>query len=376
MTYLVLGAGRMGSAIAWDLAMRAGKDKVRIVDAREAVARAVGESLGVAWGSADLRDDDAVRPLLRAADVAVSAADYSLNERLTRLAIEERTHLCDLGGNNTVVGRQLAMSLAAERAGVTVVPDCGLAPGLACLLAARGVELLGRAKSVRIRVGGLPQDPRPPLGYALFFSVRGLTNEYLEQAEVVRDGETVHVRSMTEVESLEFPPPFGKLEAFHTSGGASTLPATLAGLVDDLDYKTIRYPGHCAIVGAMIELGFLSDKAVRIGEADVVPRAFSEALLTKALGYETPDAVLVRVIVEGADERIVYQLVDRLDPSTGHTAMARTTGYPTAAIAWMLGTGKITKRGVVPGERCVPVDALVTALAERNVRIDQRREAV
>jgi lysine 6-dehydrogenase len=376
MQFVVLGAGRMGRAIAWDLARAAGKDAVRVFDARADAAKDAGESMGLHWAALELADPDAVRPVLEGADVAVSAADYSLNEMLTRLAIETKTHLCDLGGNNTVVARQRAMHAQAERAGVTIVPDCGLAPGLAPLLAYRGVERVGgRARAVKIRVGGLPQRPQPPLDYAQFFAIRGLTNEYLEPVVRVRGGKNEIVETMVDVEPVAFAG-FPALESFNTSGGCSTLPETLAGRVDDLDYQTIRYAGHARIIKAMIDLGMLGQEPIDAGGTRVVPRVVTERLLETHLPKDENDVVLVRVTVEGDRERVVYEIVDRRDPATGHTAMARTTGYPTAVIAWMLGTGRIEKRGVLPGELCVPVDALVEELRARGIAIDTRTEAL
>lgn len=361
----------MGRAIAQDLVRSFGADAVEVVDANAERARSLGQSLGIRHSAADLAEQGELARLLKGAKVAVSAADYSLNEGLTRAAIAAGAHLCDLGGNPTVVQHQLAMDKEAKAAGVTVIPDCGLAPGLACLLAARAVEQLARPESVRIRVGGLPADPKPPLNYSLFFSVRGLTNEYLEPADVLREGERRTAQSMTEVEPLSFPPPFGQLEAFNTAGGASTLPMTLAGKVRNLDYKTIRYPGHAAIIKAMIDLGFLAEAPVEVDGARVVPRRFTEAMFERSLALGDDDVVLVRVTAEGGGERVAYQLIDRKDPSTGHSAMMRTTGYPTAVIAKFLATGRITQRGVVPGELCVPVDALIEELGQRGVRIER-----
>lgn len=360
----------MGTAIAADLARVAGPDAVEVVDYSEACARALGERIGVRWHVADLADEAAARKLLDGFGVAVSASDYALNLGLTRACIATRTHFCDLGGNIHVVAEQRALHAEAAAAGVTIIPDCGLAPGLASWLAADGVARLKAPARAQIRVGGLPRHPKPPLDYSLVFSVRGLTNEYLEPAEVLRDGQVVQLECMTEVEDLDFPAPFGRLEAFHTSGGASTLVTTLAGKVRDLDYKTIRYPGHARIVKALIDLGFLSEEPLVVRGAAVDPRAFTEAMFERSLSHGDDDAVLVRVIVEGDGERITYDLIDYKDHQTGHSAMMRTTGYPTSVAALFLGTGRIEQRGVLPGELCIPVPALIDALAERGVRIE------
>jgi lysine 6-dehydrogenase len=391
MRALVLGAGRMGRAAAWDLARQPGMDLVRMVDRDPAPLAAAEREVARLISSAsrerrqakleteryDLDDPaghDGMVRLMRAFDVVLSSADYRFNEALTRAAIEARVHLCDLGGNIFVVERQLAMSEAAEQAGISVIPDCGLAPGMACLLAAWGVERLDRAESVRIRVGGLPAHPKPPLNYKLVFSVRGLTNEYLEPAELLRDGEIVRIPSLTAPEPLDFPEPFGRLEAFNTSGGASTLPRTLRGRVKNVDYKTIRYPGHFAAFAGMAQIGLFSEEPVD----GVVPRVFCEKLLERTLQDDDTDVVLVRVMVEGEragkSARLVFEVIDHHEPSTGHSAMARTTAYPAAAVAYMLAAGAIRKRGVVPGELAVPLAEFASAVRARGIEIHERWE--
>jgi lysine 6-dehydrogenase len=386
MKALVIGSGRMGRAAAWDLARQPGVSHVKLVDRDEASLRSAERELARLITSARFdgrkppkieaeravltpeAEPARIEALLAGHDVALGAADYSLNLALTRAAIAARVHFCDLGGNNDVVSQQLALSEQATRRGVSVIPDCGLAPGLAGLLAALAVERLGSADRVAIRVGGLPAHPKPPLNYMIVFSVRGLTNEYLEDCEVLREGELIRVPALTETEPVEFPP-FGTLEAFHTSGGASTLPRTLRGRVRNLDYKTLRYPGHAAVFQALSALGFLSETPVR----GVVPRTFSEQLLERALASETDtDVALLRVTAEldaPRRRRITYELVDRHDAATGHSAMARTTAYPAAAVAYMLAAGAITRRGVLPGELAVPLDELVNALRTRGLDI-------
>jgi len=273
------------------------------------------------------------------------------------------------------VERQLALDEEARRRGVTIIPDCGLAPGMAGLLAARGVEQLDSTDTVSLRVGGLPAHPKPPLNYKLVFSARGLINEYLEPTEVLRDGQVERVASLTEVERVEFPPPFGVLEAFNTSGGASTLPRTLRGRVRNVNYKTLRYPGHCAVFAAMGALGLFSEEPVR----GVSPRVVTEQLLESALADDDTDVVLLRVSIEGRKggeaKRLVYELIDQHDPRTGHSAMARSTAYPATAIAYMLGIGAIERRGVLPGELAVPLELFVGAVRARGLNVTERWES-
>src|SRR5437763_6728743 len=247
MNILVLGAGRMGLGAVHDLARQPDVASVTVADVDEARARAVAERAG-AKGRAvalDVSDRAAVTALMREHAAAISCVNYWLNVDLARAAVDAGTNFCDLGGNNAVVDAELALDAAARANGVNVIPDCGLAPGMTQVLVAHAVSRLQSVDEIHIRVGGLPLAPKPPLDYQLVFSVEGLINEYVERARVIRDGKIVEVDSMTEIESLDFPEPFGRMEAFQTSGGTSTLPETFLGKVKALDYKTIRYPGHC-----------------------------------------------------------------------------------------------------------------------------------
>lgn len=376
----------MGRAAAWDLARQPGVGSVRLVDRDGEALRAAEQELAKLLAGTDsktkieaqrydLADQSGLTRLLEGFDVMLSSSDYRFNEALTRAAIEARCHMCDLGGNLFVVEKQLALDEDAKRRGVTIVPDCGLAPGMACLFAAYGVERMDAVDSVKIRVGGLPAHPKPPLNYKMLFAVRGLTNEYLEPAEALRDGKIVRMPSLTEPEPIEFPYPFGTLEAFNTSGGSSTLPRTLKHKVRNLDYKTIRYPGHCAAFAGMHALGLLSEKPVD----GVVPRQFTEKLLENALtDHEDTDVTLVRVSIEGKKNgkalRQVFEVIDRHDATTGHSAMARTTSYPAAVVAYMLGAGAVEKRGVLPGELALPLEPFVSAVRARGIDVKERWE--
>ncbi|MBI4861845.1 MAG: saccharopine dehydrogenase NADP-binding domain-containing protein [Candidatus Riflebacteria bacterium] len=385
MKALVVGAGRMGRAIAYDLLRQADVESLTLADRLErSVSSTVdwlerqlpGVRTRVRQAVLDARDEQAALSLATGHTVVVSASSYELNLGLTRAAIAARAGFVDLGGNNTVVDAQLALDRQVKDAGLVVVPDCGLAPGMVSLLAADGIGRLDATESVAIRVGGLPLEPRPPLDYQLVFSVRGLTNEYLEPAVVVRDGRICRVESLTELEELEFPPPLGRLEAFQTSGGCSTLPHTYEGKVKRLDYKTIRYPGHCVKIRTLLELGLLSATPVTVGAVTVPPRDVVEAVLERILPQEGPDVALVRVVVEGTVKgtrrSLTYEMIDRADPATGLSAMARATGFPAAVIAWMIGTGQVRERGALPQERCVPPGPFIEALTNRGLAVTVR----
>lgn len=380
MRVLVLGAGRMGLGAAYDLAHNsADVELVTVADVDEGRARAVAETLRdgrVRPAQVDVEDHARVVELMREHDAALSCVTYFHNLQLARAAVEARTHFCDLGGNNTVVDAELALDEEARAAGVNIIPDCGLAPGMVSVLAAHGAARFGRLDEIHIRVGGLPQQPRPPLDYQIVFSVEGLINEYVERARVIRGDQLVEVESMTELESLDFPEPYGRMEAFQTSGGTSTLPETFLGKVKELDYKTIRYPGHCERFKLLIDLGLASGEAVEVGGVPISPRRLLGELLNRHLPADEPDLVFIRLEfvgeLAGGPKRLRYDIIDRFDPRTGLSAMQRTTAFPASVVAQMMARGETTRRGAVPQERCIPPDAFVNELAARGIRIEEK----
>jgi lysine 6-dehydrogenase len=374
MKMLVLGAGRMGLGAVHDFVSQPDVTGVTVADYELAKAEAIASRYPgkVTAAQIDCNDSAAVVALMRGHASAVSCVNYWLNEKLARAAIEAGTHFCDLGGNNDVVDAELALDAEAKKAGVNVIPDCGLAPGMVAVLAAHGAERFEKLDSIRIRVGGLPQEPKPPLDYQLVFSVEGLINEYIEPARVIRGGKVVTVESMTEIESLDFPQPFGTMEAFQTSGGTSTLVETFLGRIEDLDYKTIRYPGHCEKFKAMIDLGLCRSEELDVDGVPVKPRRLFGELLVKNLPHDEPDVVLVRVEFAGDGKLLTYDIIDRTDPETGLSAMMRTTAFPAAIVALMMARGQTTSRGALPQERCIPPALFMTELAARKIRVEER----
>ena len=316
--------------------------------------------------------EDAVE-LMRGHDSVISCVNYWYNEWLSRAAIETKANFCDLGGNNYVVDAQLALDADAKAAGINIIPDCGLAPGMVSILAMHGAAKFDEIEEIHIRVGGLPQEPQPPLNYQLVFSVEGLINEYVEVARVVRNGEITEVESMTEVESLSFEG-FPPLEAFQTSGGTSTLPDTFLGNIRELDYKTIRYAGHCDKFKTMIDLGLCSSDEITVGSRKVIPRSVFGELLQQHLPADGPDYVLVRLDFvgkkDGATSSLRYDIVDKQDESTGLSAMMRTTAFPASIIAQMMARGDVLERGATPQEKAIDPDRFVAELERRNIRID------
>ena len=375
--YLVLGTGAMGRAVALDLVASADTDAVVLADSDADMASDAAAFVGSSKARTvqlDVTDGDAVVEAMGDVDVTVSCVPYRFNFDLTKAAIEAGSHLCDLGGNNDIVRKQLCLDARARKAGVTIIPDCGLAPGLATVLAADALRRMDRVDELHLRVGGLPVDPRPPLDYMLLFNPAGLVNEYKERPVVIQKGRILTVEPLDDLEEIEFPEPFGVLEAFNTSGGTSTLPQSLLGKVQELDYKTIRYPGHRDKVQCMMQLGLFDEEPLAVGDGKVAPRDLTERLLGERLPRDGDDVVLLRVRaegeVEGRERTLTYTIIDLCDHEAGLTAMQRTTAFPAAIVASMVATGVIDERGVVPQEQVVPTRRFFEELEKRDIRVD------
>lgn len=379
MDMLVLGGGLQGSACAYDLLQQEDIDRVTLADAEpgripDFLLPADPRLQAV---EADFEDEAGIRELMEGHDVALSAAPYYFNGALGRLAVEAGVDYSDLGGNTEIVFEQLEMDAAARETGATLIPDVGLAPGMADVLAAEGMRRLDEPESVVMYVGGLPQHPHPPLGYQVVYSLEGALDYYTTPSWIIRDGRRVRVDALSEVESVAFDA-LGELEAFHTAGGASTLPWRYEGEVDRLEYKTLRYPGHAEIMRAIRDLGLLDEEPVEVdgvdGAAEVAPRdvfiACAGPHLTRP---DEPDLVALRVVARGRrggrPARLVWELIDREDEATGITAMMRCTGYTLSVVGLMLGRGEIDEAGVFPPDRALPADRYLEELADRGVKV-------
>jgi lysine 6-dehydrogenase len=382
MKLLVIGAGMMGSAAAYDMASTPEVERVTLADsdlrrAREAAARVNKLSRGrkVRAVALDASKSAAVTRLMRGHHAALSAVPYFFNLGLAKAALAAGCHFADLGGNNTVVRQELALGKQAKKRNVAIAPDCGLSPGMASILAGELMRRVGgRAQALKIYVGGLPKSPRPPFGYQLVFSVEGLINEYVEPARVLRRGKLTTIEPLSEPENFEiqgFPP----LTAFHTSGGTSTLPESFAGRVGECFEKTLRYRGHLALLRGLYDLGMFSSAKKTFGKVEIAPRTITSKLFEEKFAGSDADVVILRVEAHKDGRVASFTLVDDYDPRTRMTAMMRTTAWPASIVVQMLASGEIEARGGILQERDVPADKFLLAMEGRGVRIDYAQES-
>jgi lysine 6-dehydrogenase len=380
LNIIVLGSGMMGRAIAYDLLKYSNFDSIAVADKDRKTMKSAKEFLNnkkIDFLTLDVEKTNEVKKYFQKYDVAISAVPYKFNYNLAKAAIEAKTHFLDLGGNNSIVEKERSLSTMARKNKVTIIPDCGLAPGLTSVITRDIVEELDIVDYAKIRVGGLPIDPKPPLNYQIVFSPYGLINEYVEDAIILDHGKIIKKKSMTELEQIEFPEPFGVMEAFLTSGGCSTLPHNYKDKIGYLDYKTIRYPGHCENFKTIIDLGFAEDEEIAIGKNRVSPREILAAILLKILPKNEKDVVLVKVMSKGKKNneniQLEYTIIDYYDEENNITSMMRTTGYPVSIIAQMIESGVIYERGVFCSEELVPPKIFFKSLENRDIKIKKTK---
>jgi len=381
MRFLVIGAGKQGSACALDLLQIPSVTSVVLADkAIDRPAEYLASSIGkgkLELLKLDLKDTPAVKAAMQGKQSVLSAAPYYFNGDLAKLAVEAGAHFADLGGNTEIaLNMKRDLDAAAKAKGVSVIPDCGLAPGMVNILAGEGIGRLDKAESVRIYVGGLPQHPEPPLNYFVVYSLEGVLDYYTTPSWVLRGGKRTQVEALSELEDVDFGPGLGVLEAFHTGGGISTMPFHYEGKIPVMEYKTLRYPGHTTIMKAIRELGLLSLEPMEVGGTKVTPRElFIRTVTPKLTKPRGLDLVALRVEVRGTKGGKAagwrWNLVDRYDEKRHVTSMMRTTGYSLAITGLMQCDGRIGGKGVFVPDEGVPCRPYLEELATRGIVVEE-----
>lgn len=373
----VLGSGLMGKEAARDLAASENVHEVGLADvdierAQEVVNQLKSPKLTAYQVNA--KDEDDLADYMQKFDVIINALFYSFNETVAKTAIKVGVNSVDLGGHiGHITDKVLDLKDDAKSAGVTLIPDLGVAPGMINILSGYGVGKLDKTESIKLFVGGIPVRPEPPLEYNHVFSMEGVFDHYTDPALIMRDGIKQEIESLTEVERVHFEK-FGPMEAFHTSGGTSTLSISYPHL-NTLEYKTVRYPGHAEKFKLLVDLNLTRmDYEVDVNGEKINPREVLLKVLDPIVELgEKDDAVLLRVEVSGlkngAPTTYSYEMTTYKDRETQVTAMARATANTISVVAQMIGNGSISKRGVYPPEQIVPGEVYIDEMKKRDVHI-------
>ncbi|WP_039042699.1 saccharopine dehydrogenase family protein [Sporosarcina sp. ZBG7A] len=379
MKVVVLGAGLMGKEAVRDLVKNDEVTAVYLADqdvrkAEHFADELLSDKLSILV--LDARNELQLSEVISLGDVVINALFYTFNEQVAKLAIAAGVHSVDLGGHiGGATDAVLQMKEQAEARGVTLIPDLGVAPGMINILTGHGAAKLDKVESIRLFVGGIPVNPEPPLNYNIVFSLEGVFDHYTDSSRVIRDGKVLELPSLSEIETVHFDE-FGDMEAFHTSGGTSTLIESFPD-VQTLEYKTLRYPGHAEKFQLLVDLGLLSrESTIQVdGKPLRVRDVMREHLTPQMLLGDKKDAVLLRVLVSGEASGMTatykYNMTVTKDIDMNETAMALATANTISVVAQMIGGGTITKRGVYPPESIVPGDLYIEEMGKRGVHITE-----
>lgn len=375
----VLGSGLMGKETARDLVLSEGVSTVGLADIDLDRAQKVCDQLKsdkLTAYEVNASDLEQLENYMKQFDVIINALFYSFNETVAKTAIKVGVNSIDLGGHiGNMTDKVLALKEEAKQAGVTLIPDLGVAPGMINILAGYGASKLDKLESIKLYVGGIPLRPEAPLEYNHVFSMEGVFDHYTDPSTIIRGGKKQEVPSLSEVEEVHFEK-FGPLEAFHTSGGTSTLPLSYPD-VDTLEYKTIRYPGHAEKFQLLVDLNLTrKDYEVDVNGQKISPRDVFLKVLDPIVDLkDKDDAVLLRVLVAGEKDgkkaTYAYEMTTTKDRENNVTAMARATANTISTVAQLIAKGTISKQGVYPPEKIVPGDIYMKEMAKRKVHITE-----
>lgn len=381
--YAIFGSGRQGTASAYDLALLGDAGSIVMTDINADQANRATDRVNALLGRriahsevVDVTKYKSVVSFLQNHNINafVGATPYFYNLDLTRAAIEAGAGMTDLGGNTDVVKSQLALSSDAAAKGISIVPDCGQVPGMGTTLVLYAMEQLDQSRDVFMWDCGLPVEPDPPWNYKLTFNIEGLTNEYFGDCMYIRDGKTVAVPVLEELETIELPEPLGVFEAFTTAGGFSTASDTFEGELRTLQNKTVRYQGNHAYLKMMLQLGLLELEPINVDGVNVVPRHVLHELWDPQIRADenTRDFIFIRVLAQGMkDNRAMEAEVNLLhyfDEETGFTAMEQGTGWHASILTAAIARGEVEK-GVIPVEKAMSGTTFVEHAAKRGFEV-------
>jgi len=351
----IIGAGKQGTAAAYDLLLYSKPKKMILLDISsnslklcfEKIKPVLPKNVKLVCKVIDFDNHADLVLILKDYDIMLSAVPYPLNPLLTKIALEAKISMVDLGGHTKNVIKQLSYHDKAVENNITIVPDCGMGPGMNVTMAILAMEQFDTAEDIYIWDGGLPQNPIPPWNYSLFFNIQGLTNEYDDNAFFLRNGKITKVSCFEDIELIDFEE-YGKLEAAVTSGGLSTMPWTFEGKLNTLENKTLRYKGHWSEMIAYRQLGLFKENLIKFKGSEFSPREFYHHLLESQLNTgDFNDICLMRVdaygIKNGMKKAIRYDVVEKYDDKTGFMAMEKWTGWHASIVMQKIMDGTIVK---------------------------------
>jgi lysine 6-dehydrogenase len=345
MKIIILGAGMVGRTMAFDLSRD--YDVTSVDFSKEALSQV--SSNGVKTIKADLSDANNVKKLVNDFDLVVCAVPGFMGYNTVKACIEAQKSVVDI---SFMPEDFLDLNEMARKAGVTVIADCGVAPGMPNIILGYHNQKM-EVTDFFYMVGGLPKARNYPFQYKAPFSPIDVLEEYTRPARCMENGKVVTKPAMSDPEMFRFPI-IGDLEGFNTDGLRSLL-KTMAH-IPNMKEKTLRYPGHIDIIKTLKETGFFSMEPLNVNGVNVTPMEVTSKILFNdwKLQPNEPELTVMRVIISGKEngkpKTITYDLYDEYDPATQQWSMARTTGYTATAAVYLLASKKFNQKGVFAPE--------------------------
>jgi lysine 6-dehydrogenase len=389
MRVLLLGVGKIGFAMLKDFAQSSEVSKVVVADVDIQKARRRVDELGsdkITSERLDITDHKRTVRLMKSGfDVVASALLAEHNVEAARAAVEAGVSMVDVGATPAHV---FDLDRDAQQRGATILPSCGLDPGIDRILEGHGARKLDKITEIHMLCGGFPQKNTSAYNNLLRYKISWYWKRAIEtslgKATILRDGRVIQVDKLTgpgNPEIAVFPEPVGECEAFYSGAPLDTIKHLGLKDVNNAWEKTVRWPGHCETWTKLIDLGLVSAEPLQVKGCQVAPMDFLVELGNKTLQYQKGevDVVVQRVRVigekDGEDRQYVYELIDFYDKERDVTAMGRTTAYPCSILSQMIGRGDVRERGVIHASK-IGWNAELSSrffreLAKRNIQISE-----
>lgn len=385
MKILLLGVGLQGKAALHHLATSPEVTKVIAADANHADLQQYASQLNsdkITTVQLDVRDESAVSAEMKKVDAAIILLPQGFRVQMLKLAIEAGIHFVET--SYALPEYSELGQLAAEK-GITILPECGLDPGIDLVLAGQAIREFDEVHELHAYGTGVPEPAAAnnPINYKLSWTFAGVLSAYQRPAKMLKNGEIIHLTpsQMFSDENMHKVTldTVGEMEAYYNGDAVKYL--DVFGIRDttvSTGRYSLRYPGHAAFWKKMVDLGFLSEEPINVGEQTISPRQFVHDLIEPQIHYapDERDVAGIRIdvlgIKDGKCKRIVYQMIDRRDLETGLLAMQRTVGYTASIGAQMVLRGDIAKRGLLSPTRDIPVEKFVEELEKRNIVVTRK----
>jgi len=384
---LLLGVGLQGKAALQDLVNSPAVTQVIAADVNYDDLTAYVKTLKtnkVRPVQLDVRDNAQVAEQMQLVQAAIVLLPTELRLEVARLAVENGVHFIE---TSYILPEFVQLGKEAEARGIALLPECGLDPGIDLVLAGRAIREFDEVHELHAYGTGVPEPKAAdnPIKYKISWIFAGVLGAYNRPARLMKDGKIIDITpsemfDQAYINTIDMGD-LGEMEAYYNGDAIQYLDILqIADTVTDTGRYSLRWPGHAAFWKKMVDLGFLEDEPILVGEEEVSPRQFVHDLLAPQLQYRSTEKDIAGLRIEvvglknGKSKRVIYQMIDRRDLETGLLAMQRTVGYTASIGAQMVLSGQISKRGLLTPTRDIPSDILIEELGKRGITI-QRTES-